>query len=244
MESTTVWLAFGAGLLSFLSPCILPLAPGYLSIISGTSLSALQEGEYARSKILTTTAFFILGFSVIFVILGAGSSFLGQLLREHRQWFSRIGGVVVILLGLHQSGLMVIPWLYRERRAELGRPVGLMGAFLAGIAFSLGWTPCVGPILGSILTLAGSQGNLGRGVSLLIAYSLGLAIPFFLLALAFQPAARYLARIKLQLRYLQWISGGLLILVGLLLLTGSFTLINSLIWRWTGGWSPEGFLGK
>lgn len=244
MESTTVWVAFSAGLLSFLSPCILPVAPGYLGIISGTSLGTLQEGVYARQKILATTAMFVLGFSVIFVTMGAGSSFLGQLLRGHRMLVSRAGGVVVILLGLHQTGLVVIPWLYRERRAELGRPVGLTGAFLAGLAFSLGWTPCVGPILGSILTLAGSQGNLGQGVGLLIAYSLGLAIPFFLLALAFQPVARYLNRMKSYLRYLQWISGGLLILVGLLLVTGSFSAINSMILRWTGGWSPEQLLGQ
>ena len=243
MESqTSLWLAFIAGLLSFLSPCILPVAPGYLSIISGASIVDIQNGLFSKRKLFLTTLAFILGFSIIFILLGLTSSFLGQLLREHRLWISRLGGIVVILLGLHLAGWLPISWLYQEKRMNIGKSFGPLGAFLTGVVFSLGWTPCVGPILGSILTLAGTQGNFLQGILLLCFYSLGLATPFFLLALAFERVSSGLAKFKPYLKYLEWFSGLLLILMGLLLLTGSFNTLNSLIMRFTGGWSPENLL--
>lgn len=244
MENTTFWMAFIGGLLSFLSPCILPVAPGYLGIISGVSLGNLQTGQFSRRRILLATAAFILGFTLVFTVMGLGSSYLGQLLRGSRGIFARLSGVVVILLGLHQAGWLTIPWLYQERRIAVGHSVGLAGAFLAGLAFSLGWTPCIGPILGSILALAGSEGKLGSGIILLLVYSLGLAVPFLLLALAFDRVAKSMNRLKPYLKYLEWASGSLLILMGLLLLTGSFLALTGWFMRMTGGWSPENWIRK
>lgn len=244
MKSPTIMLAFIAGLLSFLSPCILPVAPGYIGILSGTALGDLQKGTYDRRKILLTTLMFILGFSIMFIGLGAGSSLLGQALRSHRRLIGRVGGLIVIALGLHQTGLLPIAWLYREHRVEFSRTIGYSGAFLTGLAFAIGWTPCVGPILGSILALAGSQGDLPEGIFLLTIYASGLAVPFFLLALAFEHISPYLLRVKRYLKVLQWMAGGLLILMGVLMFTGSFSMFNALIFRLTGGWSFEEFLKK
>jgi cytochrome c-type biogenesis protein len=244
MSLITVLMAFAGGLLSFLSPCILPVAPGYLGMISGVSLANLKEGTIARRKILLVTLAFVLGFSMIFITLGLASSLIGQLLRGSRIIFSQIGGVIVIILGLHQTGLLPIHWLYRERRVNTAPSVGIGGAFLTGLAFALGWTPCVGPILGGILALAGNQGSMGKGFLLLVIYSAGLAIPFLLLALGFEKVSRHLNRVKPYLKYLQWAAGGLLIIMGILLLTNHLTLISGWVMRITGGWDPEGLLGQ
>lgn len=246
MSSITLWMAFGAGLLSFLSPCILPVAPGYLGIISGVSLADLKEGSVSRRRVLGATLAFVLGFSLIFTVLGLTSSLLGQALLAARVILARIGGAIVVLLGLHQTGLLPLAWLYRERRVQL-KPAGALGAggaFLTGLAFAIGWTPCVGPILGGILTVAGNQDGWAAGLVLLIFYSLGLAVPFLLLALGFARVSRGLNRLKPYLRYLQWASGGLLILMGLLLFTNHFTAISSWLMRLTGGWNPEEWFGK
>lgn len=236
------WIAFLAGLLSFLSPCILPVAPGYLSIITGASLADIENGTLSRRKLIYTTTAFILGFSMVFIMLGLTSSLLGQALRMHRVWISRLGGIIVILFGLHQAGWLPIAWLYREKRVEINHSLGIIGSFLTGVAFSLGWTPCVGPILGSILTLAGSQADFFQGLILLSLYSLGLAIPFILLALSFNWIYRNLFKVKPYLKFLEWASGLLLIMIGLLLVTGSFRSINSIIMQFTGGWSLESLL--
>lgn len=243
--SLNLWVAFGAGLLSFLSPCILPLAPGYLAIISGVSFTDLTAGRGSRRRLLRTTTAFIVGFMLVFMVLGISSSFLGGLFRAARRYLMIGGGIVVTLLGLHQTGWLPIPWLYRERRiGSSGRvrttpSTGIMAPFLSGLAFAFGWTPCVGPILGSILALAGVTGDPGRGVILLAGYSMGLAVPFFLLALVFDRAVKGLNRIKPYLGYLEWGSGILLIMMGLLLLSGGFAGINSWLLRFTGGWNPE-----
>lgn len=245
MSSIDLWMAFGGGLLSFLSPCILPVAPGYLGIISGASLAALREGGVSRRRVLGATIAFVAGFTLIFTLLGLTSSLLGQVLRESRMVLSRIGGVVVILLGLHQTGLVPLTWLYRERRIQRAAhegAIGAGGAFLTGLAFAIGWTPCVGPILGGILTMAGSQAGWTTGLGLLIVYSLGLALPFLLLALGFEKVSRGLNRIKPYLGYFQWVAGGLLILMGVLLLTNHLTLISVWLMRTTGGWNPEDLL--
>ncbi|MCL6590951.1 MAG: cytochrome c biogenesis protein CcdA [Firmicutes bacterium] len=243
METVTIWMAFIGGLLSFLSPCILPVAPGYLGIISGASLQGLGSGQggagVAKGRMLAATVAFVLGFTVVFVALGLSSSYLGQLLRSNRMIIAQISGVIVVFLGLHQAGWLPIKWLYRERRVNMGRSVGLGGAFLTGLAFSLGWTPCVGPVLAAILAVAGSQGGVGQGLLLLTVYSLGLALPFILLALAFERVSKGLNRIKPYLKYLEWASGLLLIGMGLLLLTGGFRTLIAWLMRLTGGWSLE-----
>lgn len=245
MESVTFGIAFLGGLLSFLSPCILPLAPGYLGLISGVSAGELAEQEAnsgVKSKkwlVLKATGAFILGFTVVFVIMGLTSSYLGQLLAGNRNLIMRISGVIVILLGLHQAGWLPIRWLYREHRFNVNNSIGLGGAFVTGLAFSFGWTPCVGPILGSIMALAASQAKLGEGILLLTLYSFGLAVPFLLLAVAFDRVSRSLNRIKRYMKYLEWASGLLLILMGILLLTGGFSPLISWLMQLTGGWDPE-----
>lgn len=243
MEPMMILMAFSGGALSFLSPCILPLAPGYLAIVSGISLAQLQAGEFSKKQVIKGTLAFILGFTLVFVTLGIGSSFLGGLLRENRNWLAKLSGLVVILLGLHQAGWLKIPLLYRERRLVNGSTAGEpLGPFLAGLAFAFGWTPCVGPILASILALAGNQGELRQAVFLLGIYSLGLGTPFFLLALGFQKLSRGLNRLKPYLQYFQWASGALLILMGLLLFSGGLTVFSSWLMRITGGWSLENLL--
>jgi cytochrome c-type biogenesis protein len=244
METTTVFMALLAGILSFLSPCILPVAPGYLAMISGSSLAALRDRQISRRRVLLATALFILGFSLVFILMGVTSTLAGQVLRSQRLWLSRVGGVVVILLGLHQAGWLPISWLYHEKKLKLHTRVGWAGAFLTGLTFALGWTPCVGPILGSILALAGSQADMARGIALLIAYSAGLSIPFFLLALAFERVSRGLSRVKPFMKYLEWVSGLLLVTMGLLLFTGNFSLLINWIVRITGGWNLENWLRR
>jgi len=244
MSLFTIVLAFGGGLLSFLSPCVLPLAPGYLGMISGASIAGLKEGQVDRSRVISVTISFVLGFSLVFIALGLASSFIGQLLRGNKAIFSQIGGTVVILLGIHQTGLLSFTPLYRERRLNVKPGVGVAGAFLTGLAFAFGWTPCVGPILGGILALAGNQNTVGAGLVLLIIYSLGLAIPFLLLALGFRKVSGKLNRVKPYLKYMQWISGGLLMVMGILLVTNNLTVISRWIMRITGGWNPEGLFDQ
>ncbi|HYH02793.1 MAG TPA: cytochrome c biogenesis protein CcdA [Bacillota bacterium] len=242
MEITSVLLALVAGVLSFLSPCILPVAPGYLSIVSGVSLASFQDEQISRKKVLAATTAFILGFSLVFTLLGVTSSLLGQLLRSQRVILSQIGGVIIIFLGLHQAGWLPLTWLYHEKRFGLKQRLGICGAFVTGLTFAFGWTPCVGPILSSILALAGSKADMIQGTVLLILYSLGLSLPFFLLAIAFERVSRGLGRIKPYLKYLEWVSGLLLIVMGLLLLTGNFTLLIQALIRLTGGWNFENLL--
>lgn len=244
MNTINVVIAFAGGLLSFLSPCILPLAPGYLGMISGVSMGKIKDTTGGRQKIMVAAAAFILGFSLVFIMLGLASSLIGQLLRGSKVLFTQIGGVIVIVLGLHQSGLLPITWLYRERRVNTTPSIGIGGAFVTGLVFAFGWTPCVGPILGGILAVAGNQDTMGAGVLLLIAYSVGLGLPFLLLALAFEKISAQLNRVKPHLKYLQWLSGGLLILMGILLVTNNLTALTQWFMRITGGWSPEMWFEK
>jgi cytochrome c-type biogenesis protein len=244
METTSVFMALLAGILSFLSPCILPVAPGYLSVISGSSFAALRDRQISRHRILLTTIMFILGFSLVFILMGVTSSLAGQLLRSQRLLLSRVGGIVVIILGLHQARWLPLPWLYHEQKLNLQTKVGWIGAFITGLTFALGWTPCVGPILSSILALAGSKADMVQGVTLLIAYSVGLSVPFLLLALAFERVSRGLNRLKACMKYLEWASGLLLITMGLLLLSGNFSLLISWVLRMTGGWNLENWLSR
>jgi cytochrome c-type biogenesis protein len=234
--------AFAAGLLSFLSPCVLPLVPSYLSFVTGLGMEELESGDAElRRTTLIHSLLFVAGFSSIFLALGASASFLGQVLREYQLWIARIGGVIVLLFGLHLLGLTPVRWLQRERRMHLERkPVGYVGSFLVGVTFGAGWTPCIGPILGGILTFAATRQTLGEGVQLLAFYSAGLAVPFILSAVGF---TWFLATFKRLRRHIVWVeraSGALLVIVGLLLLSGQFTMLAS----WAANLTPDWILER
>jgi cytochrome c-type biogenesis protein len=219
----SVAVAFAAGLLSFLSPCVLPLIPSYVGFLTGMSV---EELERRRGTAFLHGLWFVGGFALVFILLGASASAVGGLLRDQQLWLGRLGGVLVILFGLYLLGILRPAFLMRERRIELARkPLGYFGSGVVGFTFGAAWTPCIGPILGAILTLAATREGLGSGVGLLGAYALGLAIPFLLTALALD---RFLAWFQRFRPYLVWVdraSGALLIVLGLLLVTDRFTLL-------------------
>ena len=238
VENVTFLAAFVAGVLSFISPCVLPLIPGYLSFISGTTLDEMQgtvghgaavgvvAPPSARRRVIVTSLFFILGFSLVFVALGATASVLGQFLMDRLRVLGKIAGVVLVVFGLHTMGVLRIGWLYSERRLQVDRkPAGPLGALLVGIAFAFGWTPCIGPILAGILAVAGAQDTIGQGVQLLAVYSAGLGIPFLMTALAIDRFFAAFARIRRHYRTIELASGALLIVIGVLIFTDRFTVI-------------------
>ena len=232
-------IAFTAGLLSFLSPCVLPLVPSYLTFVTGMSLEDLQEGVNRRATFVHSLLF-VLGFSTIFVLLGAAASFLGQFFRYYEVWIARVGGVIIILLGLHLAGVLRMTPLLREKRVHLAdKPVGYLGTLGVGFAFGAGWTPCIGPILGAILTYGFSQDTMWAGVGLLSVYSLGLAVPFLLAALALDWFLQVFKRFRRWMPAVEKASGVLLIVLGLLLLTGRFTVLSGYLTRFTPGWILE-----
>lgn len=222
-----------AGVLSFLSPCVLPLVPSYLGFITGMSLDDLSAGVQRRSAMLHASLF-VVGFSLVFLALGASATVLGQLLFRYQDWLARIGGVLIIIFGLHLIGAFRIGSLMRERRVHLAqRPAGYFGAVIAGIAFGAGWTPCIGPVLAGVLTYAGTRETMREGIVLLGAYAAGMAIPFLLAAFAtgtFLNASRRLGRL---LPALEKTSGVILILAGLLLVSGSFPMLAGYFARLT-----------
>jgi len=225
MEGTSlgIAIAFTAGLLSFLSPCVLPLIPSYVTFITGLSLDDVQK---ARRAALTHSVLFILGFTLIFLALGATATALGQLVHNQRDWISRIGGVLIIVFGLYMLGVFNISLFSQERRVHIAnKPVGYLGTLLVGIAFGAGWTPCIGPILGSILTYAASAADLSRGLWLLLAYSMGLAVPFLLSAIAVERFLDFFTRMKRQMIWISRTSGVLMIAVGILMVTNYFTIL-------------------
>ena len=225
-------LAFVAGLLSFLSPCVLPLIPSYVGFLTGLTL---EELEVRRGTALAHALWFVAGFSLIFIALGATASALGVLLLRSQVWIGRIGGVVVILFGLYLLVVLRPGILLRERKMQLARkPLGYLGSAFVGVTFGAAWTPCIGPILGAILTLAAAEGSLGHGAALLTAYSVGLALPFVLTALALDRFLAWFQRFRPYLAWVERIAGGLLILLGVLLLTDRFTLLAS----WLQGLTP------
>jgi cytochrome c-type biogenesis protein len=232
-------IAFTAGLLSFLSPCVLPLVPSYLTFVTGMSLEDLQEGVNRRAT-LVHSLLFVIGFSAIFVLLGAAASFLGQFFRYWEVWIARIGGVIIILLGLHLAGVFRLAPLMREKRVHLAdKPVGYLGTLGVGVAFGAGWTPCIGPILGAILTYGFSQDTMWAGVGLLSVYSLGLAVPFLLAALALDWFLQAFQRFRRWMPAVERASGVLLVVLGILLLTGRFTVLSGYLTRFTPGWLLE-----
>ncbi|MCH7562655.1 MAG: cytochrome c biogenesis protein CcdA [Gemmatimonadetes bacterium] len=236
MTSVSLGVALMAGVLSFLSPCVLPLVPSYLSFVTGMSLEDLQEGVDRRAT-LVHSLLFVAGFSLIFILLGASASFLGVFLKHYEDWIARIGGVVIIILGLHLVGIFRITPLLRERRVHVNdKPAGYLGTLGVGAAFGAGWTPCIGPVLGAILTLAGTQDTVWAGVGLLSVYSLGLAIPFLLSALALDAFLKGFSRFRTLLPIVEKVSGVMLIVLGLLLVTGSFTILSAYLVRFTPEW--------
>lgn len=226
---TTVSLAasFLAGITTFLSPCVLPLIPAYLSLITGYSLDELKTSERNFKPIILNTIFFVSGFTVIFTLLGASATYLGSLLVEKRDLVRTIGGIVIILLGVHLTGIYRFKFLYQEKRVHLkSKPFGYVGSFIAGLAFASGWTPCVGPILSSILILASTQETVAKGMFLLFVYSLGLGIPFFLVALAVNRFLLIFAKAKRFIHLTEIIGGVILILLGILLVTNKLHLLQ------------------
>jgi len=235
-ESVGFLVAFSAGVLSFLSPCVLPLVPSYLSFVTGVSLEDMQDGV-DRKATLTHSLLFVSGFSIIFIVLGASASFLGVFLRHYEVWIARIGGLAIMVLGLHLTGILRITALLKERRLHLAdKPSGYLGSLGVGAAFGAGWTPCIGPVLGAILTLAGTQESVWSGVSLLTVYSMGLAIPFLLSAWALDSFLDTFSRFKRFLPVVEKASGVLLVILGVLLLTGSFTILSTYLIRFTPEW--------
>ncbi len=239
-ESLSIWVAMGAGILSFLSPCVLPIFPSYLSFVTGLSLGELS-GSLAKAKarraIILNSLCFIFGFSVVFISLGASFSLLGRVLFDYQQILRKVGGVLIILFGLYIAGLLKLPLLMRNFRVELtDRPAGYIGAFIVGVTFAAGWTPCVGPILGSILLYASTAKTAYTGILMLGAYSLGLAIPFFLSALAMNRFLDFFDRFKRVMPVVSVAGGVFLVFVGTLLLTNYFTLLSAYALRLTPQW--------
>jgi len=237
LTDVSLLAAFFAGLLSFISPCVLPLVPGYLSFISGVTLEEMRGGQVASAPrtgvtlhVFLASLAFVAGFTVVFVALGASASTIGRALFERISILEKIAGALLILFGLHTMGILPIKWLYAEKRFQAaGKPAGFFGAFLVGLAFAFGWTPCIGPILGSILMLAQDEGSVQRGAGLLTVYSLGLGVPFLLTSLAINRFFSVFARIRKHYRKIEIIAGLLMIVIGLLIFTDQLTLITRVL---------------
>lgn len=234
MSDVSFVLAFAAGLLGFLSPCVVPLIPGYLSFVSGVSLTemSLEERRRHLGRVLLATSLFVLGFSVIFTAMGASASALGDLILGNRLLLSRIGGVVVIGLGLAVLGIIKVPGFYRERRFQMRRrPLGLFGAFPVGMAFGFAWTPCVGPVLTAVLTLAAASQTASTGALLLFAYSLGLGLPFLVTALLMTAAFDAMGWLRRNARAVTTISGVFLLVMGTAMVTDLLFTLNTWLIR-------------
>ncbi|GAB4408251.1 MAG: cytochrome c biogenesis protein CcdA [Thermodesulfovibrionales bacterium] len=233
MKDVSFPLAFLAGVLSFLSPCVLPLVPSYVSFITGVSFDDLT-GDIDRKRIryltIANSLAFILGFSAVFITLGASSSAIGRFLFEYQEWIRIIGGIVIIIFGLFVAGFLRIGFLTRDKKLHLsGKPAGYIGTFIVGMTFAAGWTPCIGPILGTILLYASSKASAFYGFKLLAVYSLGLAIPFFISSLAINSFLSYSRKLQRYMRVIMIISGILLIIFGIMLLTNRIRELSGLL---------------
>jgi len=244
MDSITqvsLFAAFSAGLLSFISPCVLPLVPSYLSYITGLSVENLakaEERERFKSAIIFNSLLFIAGFSTVFIAFGASASLIGQVLYEYQDVIRKVGGMLIIIFGLYLLGILKLNFLMTERRLMHfeSRPVGYVGSYLIGTAFAAGWTPCVGPVLGTILAYASTTESMSGGVMLLSAYSFGLGLPFFLTAFGMDTFLSYFKSLRTYLGGVSFVSGTLLILVGVMIFTDSVTLFTSFLERNGIGW--------
>lgn len=226
-------VAFLAGVLSFLSPCVLPLVPSYLGFVTGFTL---EEMSGRRRLAMLHSLLFVVGFSLVFILLGASATALGRVLNYYQEWVTRIGGVIIIFFGLYLVGVIKLRFLEQEQRVHLDRkPLGYLGSVLVGMAFGAGWTPCIGPMLGAILGLAASQADVQRGILLLAFYSAGLAVPFLLTAWAVESFLDWFKGFRRHLALVQKVSGALLLLVGILLVSGQFTRMAG----WLQGLTPD-----
>lgn len=232
-SNITLFGAFVAGLLSFLSPCVLPLFPSYITYITGLSFADLQAERptsQVRRQTVIHSLLFIAGFTVVFVFLGASATFAGEFLQDHTTAVRRIGGALIILFGIHVTGLIPIHLLLREKRITIHRkPAGYLGTFLVGLTFAAGWTPCIGPILSAILMVAATAETVNQGIALLLAYSMGLAIPFFLSALALHRFLVFFSRFKRHIRLFEIATGVFLVIVGSLIFTNKLAILARLV---------------
>jgi cytochrome c-type biogenesis protein len=238
----TIAAALFAGLLSFLSPCVLPLVPPYLVYLAGASLERFAGAEperRVRRETVLAALLFVAGFSTVFVAFGASASLLGKLVLAWSNELTIAAGIVIIIMGLHFLGITPIAFLMQEKRMELARPVGLWGAYVMGLCFAFGWTPCIGPILAAILAIAASKETVAKGAGLLAVYSAGLGIPFLIAAFAVEPFAAFLAKFKRHLGVVEKTMGGLLVLTGIAF---AFTHVTSDVSNWILETFPE--LGK
>jgi len=240
MTDLNVFVAFAAGVLSFLSPCVLPLIPSYLSFVSGVSLDEMRD-EQTRARVRWRVVFnslaFIVGFSLVFVSLGASASFLGGMFLGYRDSIRIVGGIFILLVGLYLVGAFKIAALDQYLQFNLkDKPTGYLGSVLVGVTFAVAWTPCVGPILGATLALASTSGEVGRGTFLLSSYAAGLALPFFLSALAINSFFQFSQKLRRYVQTIHTIGGVLLIAVGVLLITDYLTILNSYVLRFTPTW--------
>lgn len=231
-------VAFAAGLLSFLSPCVLPLVPSYVTFITGMNVEDLERSKHTT---LLHAVLFVVGFTLIFLALGAGATLFGQLMIRYRDVISRVGGVLIILFGLYLLGVFNLGLLARDTRLHLAKkPIGYFGTLVVGIAFGAGWSPCIGPILGAILTLAANEASLGRGLGLLLMYSLGLAVPFLLAALMVERFLKLFAKVRTYMVWVNRTAGALLVFVGVLMVTNRFTMLAT----WLQDFTPEFILRR
>jgi len=237
LPDVTIYMAFAAGIISFLSPCVLPLVPGYITFVSGVSFSEIKEKNESKpylSKekrtILYSSIFFIIGFSVVFILLGATATWIGTFISSKISILTKLAGLVIIFFGIYMMGFIRPRFLYKEARFQIkDKRFGYVGALLIGAAFAFGWTPCIGPILAGILTFAGTLENVNQGVFLLLMYSLGLGIPFLLTAISINQFWRFFNQIKRHLRLLEVISGIIMVILGLMIFTNKLILIPGLL---------------
>ena len=227
MDNVSFLTAFAAGLISFLSPCVLPLVPGYISIISGFSLDQLkdeQQKSTLRRTLLINSVMFIIGFSITFMAEGASASWIGQVVALRMRLLYRLAGLIIIVFGVHLLGIVKINFLYRDKRFHnIEKPRGVVGALVLGLAFAFGWTPCIGPILAGILTMASTKETVSEGVAMLAVYSMGLGIPFLLTSLGVNQFLAFYGRFKRHFRAVEMASGALVIAVGVLILTNNLS---------------------
>ncbi|WP_420332463.1 cytochrome c biogenesis CcdA family protein [Roseibium sp.] len=231
LEETSILIAVLAGVVSFLSPCVLPLVPPYLGYMAGVSLEELanddDDNRAAARRVFLTSLVFVLGFSTVFIMLGATASLLGQIIRQYLDFLGYIAGAVIIIMGLHFLGVFRIGLLYREARFQVTRkPAGPLGAYVMGLAFGFGWTPCIGPVLAGILTFAAAKDTVGQGVLLLTAYALGLGLPFLIASLFAGPFLKFMQRFRKHMGAVEKTMGGMLVVTGVLFLTGQMAVFS------------------
>ena len=234
MENVNILTAFLFGIISFISPCVLPIVPGYLSFISGYSFDEMTTSGRAElfKKVTLNSLLFVVGFSVVFIALGASASAVGQFLLQKLNLFSKIAGVIIVIFGLHMIGLFKIKFLNYEKKFHAGRKIGLAGSFVAGLAFAFGWTPCIGPVLAAILAIAAQQDTIGKGIVLLSVYSLGLGIPFLATSLSINAFLGFFKKFRRYIRWVEVTGGVLLVVVGILIMTNNLTVLSGYFAKW------------